>query len=171
MRLYSQDVTIWDKALKNGPSKICEIQTSKNLKRYGLLKQTISLQSFSKLSCKNFVWSIPEYFVSYVTILFFQACFRNGNYHYCVKCDQVRSYFWPVFSCIRTEYGDLRSKSLYSVRIQENTDQKYIRIWSLFTQCILCKSERPVSKVLAFKKLCLLDSIKLMHEKLLQCLQ
>ena len=25
---------------------------------------------------------------------------------------------------------------LYSVRIQENTDQKLLRIWTLFTQCV-----------------------------------
>ena len=42
-----------------------------------------------------------------------------------------------VFSCIRTEQRDLIRKSPYSVRIQENTDQKQIRIWTLFTQCIL----------------------------------
>ena len=36
----------------------------------------------------------------------------------------MRSFFWSVFSCIRTEYKDLRSKSQYSVRIQENTDEK-----------------------------------------------
>ena len=41
-----------------------------------------------------------------------------------VKSIQIRSYFWSVFSCIRSEYGDLRSKSPYSVRIQEYTDQK-----------------------------------------------
>ena len=29
----------------------------------------------------------------------------------------------------------LLSKSLYSVRIQENKDQKKLRIWTLFTQC------------------------------------
>ena len=29
--------------------------------------------------------------------------------HY-VKSVQIRSFFWSVFSCIRTEYGDLRSK-------------------------------------------------------------
>ena len=28
----------------------------------------------------------------------------------CVKSIQIRSYFWSVFSCIRTEHGDLRSK-------------------------------------------------------------
>ena len=33
------------------------------------------------------------------------------------------------------EYGDLRSP--YSVAIQENTDQKKLRIWTLFTQWIL----------------------------------
>ena len=29
-------------------------------------------------------------------------------------------FFWSVFSCIRTEYGDLWSKYPYSDRIQEN---------------------------------------------------
>ena len=32
-------------------------------------------------------------------------------------------FFWSVFSSIRTEFGDLQSKSPYSVRIPENTDQ------------------------------------------------
>ena len=27
----------------------------------------------------------------------------------CVKSVQIRIYFWSVFSCIRTEYGDLQS--------------------------------------------------------------
>ena len=27
--------------------------------------------------------------------------------------------FWFIFSCIRSEYGDLLCKSLYSIRIQE----------------------------------------------------
>ena len=31
--------------------------------------------------------------------------------HY-VKSVQIRSYFWFVFSCIRTEYGDLRSTGI-----------------------------------------------------------
>ena len=36
----------WDKVFKNGPSKICERQPLKNLKGYGLLKQTIYLKIF-----------------------------------------------------------------------------------------------------------------------------
>ena len=37
---------IWDKVFKNRPSKLCGRQPLKNLKGYGKLKQTISLQSF-----------------------------------------------------------------------------------------------------------------------------
>ena len=54
---------------------------------------------------------------------------------HCVKIVQIRSFFWCVFSCIRNEYGYLQGKSLYLFRIQENTDQKKLRIWTLFTQC------------------------------------
>ena len=28
---------------------------------------------------------------------------------YCVECVQIRSFFWSVFSRIRTEYGEIRS--------------------------------------------------------------
>ena len=57
------------------------------------------------------------------------------KYH-CVKNEQIRSLFWSIFSCIRTEYGDLFRKSPYSALIQKNTDQKKHCIWTLFTQCI-----------------------------------
>ena len=53
---------------------------------------------------------------------------------HCVKSVQMRSFSWSVFSYIRTEYGDLLRKSQYLVQIQENTDQKKLRIWTLFTQ-------------------------------------
>ena len=33
-------------------------------------------------------------------------------------------FFWSVFSHIWTEYGNLQSKSPYSVRMRENADQK-----------------------------------------------
>ena len=53
-----------------------------------------------------------------------------------MKSVQIRSFFWSVFSCIQTECEDLRIKSPYSVRIQENTDQKKLCIWTLFTLCV-----------------------------------
>ena len=52
----------WDKVFKNGPSKICGRKPLENLKWYDLLKQTISLQRFWRLSYTNFTWSILEYF-------------------------------------------------------------------------------------------------------------
>ena len=47
---------------------------------------------------------------------------------HCVESVQILSFFWCVFSCIRTKYGDLLSKSPYSDRMQENADQKKLRI-------------------------------------------
>ena len=52
----------------------------------------------------------------------------------CVKSFQIRSFFQSVFSCIRIEQGNLRSKYPDTVRIQENTDQKKLRTWTFFTQ-------------------------------------
>ena len=49
----------------------------------------------------------------------------------------MRSFFWSLFSHIRTEYGEIRSISLYSVRIRENADQKKLCICTLSMQCKL----------------------------------
>ena len=56
----------------------------------------------------------------------FGITYRTGRFYkvnHSVKSVQIRSYFWSVFFCIRTGYGDYLSKSEYSVRILENTDQ------------------------------------------------
>ena len=79
-------------------------------------------------------WKFVKAGVSQVSVLRLLFCWW---YFLCVKSVQIRSFFWSVFSCIRTGYGGLRSKSPYPVRIQENTDQKKLRIWTLFTQCSL----------------------------------
>ena len=34
----------------------------------------------------------------------------------------------------------LRSKSPYSVQVRENTDQKILRIWTIFAQCKITQS-------------------------------
>ena len=41
-------IRFWDKVFKNGPNKICGRQPLKNLKWYGLPRQTVSLQFFLK---------------------------------------------------------------------------------------------------------------------------
>ena len=60
---------IWDKVFKNRPSKIWGRQPLKYLKGYGLLKQTISLQNFWRLSSTNITWSILEYFIPFALLL------------------------------------------------------------------------------------------------------
>ena len=39
------------------------------------------------------------------------------------KKNPYLEFFWSVFFCIRTEYGETRSISPHSVRMRENTDQ------------------------------------------------
>ena len=55
------------------------------------------------------------------------------NRHY-VKSIQMKSFFCSLFSHIWTEYENLRSKPRYSVQMWENTDQKKLRTWTVFTQ-------------------------------------
>ena len=64
----------------------------------------------------------------------FKHLFYGGDQVNVYKNVQIRSFFWSVFSRIWTEYRDLLSKSQHSVKIQENTDQKKLFIWTLFMQ-------------------------------------
>ena len=64
---------------------------------------------------------------------------------------QIRSFFWSAFSRIWTEYGHFLRKSPSSVRIWENTDQKKLHIWTLFTMCeinVLFSLSMPLLKYL-----------------------
>ena len=76
------------------------------------------------------------------------SCLRRYNSFscHCMKSVQIRCIFWSVFSRIRTEYGEIRSISSYSVRMRENTDQKKHRIWTLFTQCANKSSTEKMTK-------------------------
>ena len=76
-----------------------------------------------------------------------------------------------LYSCGITNYLILREKCpntqfflvrifLYSVRIQENTDQKKLRIWALFTQC------KSYFSWLTFVKNMLLIQLSLQKKKL-----
>ena len=61
-----------------------------------------------------------------------QEKIRSKNIH-CVKIVQIRSYFWYVFSCIRIEYGDLRSKfgtGKYGPEITPYLDTVHAEIFS-----------------------------------------
>ena len=51
---------------------------------------------------------------------------------HCVKCVQIRCFFWSIFFHIRTEYREILRIPLCSVRMRENTDQKKLRILDTF---------------------------------------
>ena len=57
------------------------------------------------------------------------------------KVSKCVVFFWYIFSRTRTQWEDLRCKSPHSVQIRENADQKKLRIWTLFTQCIFLWSK------------------------------
>ena len=62
---------------------------------------------------------------------------------HCVKSVHIRSFFWSVFSRIQTEYTEIQSIPPFSVRMRENTDQKKLRIWTLFMQWLILKHVKP----------------------------
>ena len=64
-------------------------------------KKKTSFLLFGKF-CKGTKWMI-SFVLSHVT-------------SHCVKSVQIWSYFWSVFSCIRTEYGEIRSIWLRSIQ-------------------------------------------------------
>ena len=67
--------------------------------------------------------------------LFLKCKLEIVRVFHCLKNVQIRTFFWSVFSRIRTVYREIRSICPYSVRMRENTDQKKLRIWTLFTEC------------------------------------
>ena len=48
----------------------------------------------------------------------------KASYQHCGKKYPYSEFLWSVFSCIRTEYGEIQSISLNSVRMRENTEQE-----------------------------------------------
>ena len=59
-----------------------------------MLRQTISLQIFQRLSYKNFAWSILEYFDPYDT--YFIISFDNIHHNYLVLLSLILSQYEPV---------------------------------------------------------------------------
>ena len=87
---------------------------------------SVSIHFQSGISSKEFIMTTRRYCLSYLP--------RHLWAPLCEMCPNIE--LFPVRdSRIRTEYRETRSISLYSVQMQENTDQKKLRIWKLFTQC------------------------------------
>ena len=97
-----------------------------------------SERKISRISLEGNILYVPLFFSknnqqAYPTwyLLVPSQWFKYHNNH-CVKRVQIRSFFRSIFPRIRTEYGYLLHKSPYSVRMQENTEQKKLRIWMLY---------------------------------------
>ena len=67
-----------------------------------------------------YVYKIKFYFTRSVE----KRYWKMNKVLLCVESARVRSFSGLFFSRIRTEYEDLQSKSPFSVRIRENTEQK-----------------------------------------------
>ena len=92
-----------------------------------------SIQSFKE--CLFFVFCL------YCFLLLSNNTFQVMFYTHCVKCVQIRSFFWSVSSGPYLPAFGLNTEryfiSPYSVRMREDTDQKKLRIWALFTQWLI----------------------------------
>ena len=51
----------------------------------------------------------------------------------------------PFDQRLESIWSTIQSISPYSVRMRENTDQKKLRIWTLFTQCFKSKFNRKIN--------------------------
>ena len=61
---------------------------------------------------------------------------RESDTLKCLQTVQIRSFFWSIFSGIRTEYVDLLCKSLSLLSpYMGKYGPKIIRIWTFFKQC------------------------------------
>ena len=89
-------------------------------RNYSIAKQRKQMDSVNRLQTVKLIGAA----IMLKDFIFTRRNRRDIGDNHCVKSVLMRSYFWSVFSCILTEYGDLQSKSPYPVRMQENADQK-----------------------------------------------
>ena len=112
---YLNYLNWWNYQLFLCPEIITGLIATRNIFWYTEL--LLNVDSYSK---PNFKWKINYKQDRNIGRDYFQWILS-----WCItawKVSKTRNYFWSVFSYIRTEYGNLLRKYLYSVRIEENTD-------------------------------------------------
>ena len=107
------------------------------------------------LDLNIFLTHLIYFFLAFFCI---SSCFAlsASKIHHCVKPVQMRSFFWSLFSRILTEYEEIQSTFPYSVRMRENSDQKKLRIWKHFTQCLDTCNDDLLQYILLFVRQALL---------------
>ena len=82
-------------------------------------------------------------------------CKSNWKWRWYIKLREKCPYsefFWSSFSLIKTEYGEIRSISLYSVWIRENANQK-ISEYGHFSRSVNDLTFTPQKQILAINPL------------------
>ena len=82
---------------------------------------------------------------------------------HCVKSVKIRSYFWSIFSCIWTEYGDLQSNRKYGPEITPHFHADFSRSGRWYFHWFLAFKEQ-----LKMTRQCLLAQVYKCIRKTLQ---
>ena len=99
-------------------------------------KNNLQDTSYIQVEPHKLLTNLISCFISYFTkkpLETAHACLIFCNSH-CMKSVQIRSFFWSVFSHIRTEYGEIQSISRHSTsfRIQSECEKIWTRKNSIF---------------------------------------
>ena len=99
-------------------------------------KNNLQDTSYIQVEPHKLLTNLISCFISYFTkkpLETAHACLIFCNSH-CMKSVQIRSFFWSVFSRIRTEYGEIQSISRHSAsfRIQSECGKIWTRKNSIF---------------------------------------
>ena len=70
----------------------------------------------------------------------------NDLYALCKKCPHS-DFYWSVFDHIRTDYGDIRCLSLYSVRMRKSMEQKNSKYGHFSRSDYLCFKKLKYTKL------------------------
>ena len=110
---------------------MCNLQKKMKSRNNLFIKITCHYSMLSCLFPTIFSYHSEEKGLSqYIYCMFWRSC-SNFSTWPLRESVQIRSFFWFVFSCIRSKYGDLHRIPLYSVRIQENKKKKKLCIRTL----------------------------------------
>ena len=108
-----------------------------------------NLQQTNCIAIKRFHnWCFLDNILNFFRSTFFsntrgKLLLENARIPLCEKWP-FPEFFWSIFSCIRTEYGDLPYKSPFSVRMWGNTDQKKVCNGYFSPSVSFCDKNRKV---------------------------
>ena len=113
---------IWKWFLKSEP--LIKIDITPDLSPQVIKDKTLSIISFCRNSPFKLLLKVYVMYLVLYSIRKFDKTPSDPTRLALNKKCPYSEFFWSTFFRIRTEYGNLLHKSLYSVRMRKNTDQK-----------------------------------------------